>query len=536
MTTKPDGESPSTSSLFLPQLQLRHRRGSLTSLSNASQTDKDILAQALDQIHSNASQSETLTTFNEYTSPPPSSSGTDGKGIASELQGGLSGLYSRIRASVGNVRDIVTPAAEDGADDQSLKSPQRGTPGAAVSTKQLDAVKVSSPPATALSTKGGLGVRHQTISERSFPDGEIKDRDLYGKQSRLSLGTLGVPSQTLLSATSALHAPLPPLTQGALGTAVRPAVAEINVSAIKERDTNGDGPSSGASTNPSASQRPTLGSRVETQMSGYSDKQSSRLTESPRVIEPVRNSPKIQAPKTTLESAMIAASRSKHTNMIKEVKAARESGSAPDDYFFHSGFDGIDDLVQTTTKPQSNVTKNAGEGPRIITNPATPRDELLVNPTGGQKVDSNLEPSKDRQYQHLEIPKQKLSVPLQSGQVGLRDRHSSQKSSVEIAAKASHAAPRHSGVSREQLGEFDARQIVSGLHSRVSGATQQDDDPRTMNVYSQIKSKLLNKEYWMRDENARDCFYCGDPFSTFRRKHHCSKHPRPKLLMLHKTS
>ena len=243
----------------------------------------------------------------------------------------MSGLYSRIRASVGNVRDIVTPATEDGADDQSLKSPQRGTPGAAVSTKQLDAVKVSSPPATALSTKGGLGVRHQTTSERSFPDGEIKDRDLYGKQSRLSLGTLGGPPQTLLSATSALHSPLPPLTQSALGTAVRPAVAEINVSAIKERDTSGDSPSSGASMNHSASQRPTLGSRVETQMSGYSDKQSSRLTESPRVIEPVRNSPKLQAPKTTLESAMIAASRSKHTNMIKEVKAARESGSTPDD-------------------------------------------------------------------------------------------------------------------------------------------------------------------------------------------------------------
>ena len=25
----------------------------------------------------------------------------------------------------------------------------------------------------------------------------------------------------------------------------------------------------------------------------------------------------------------------------------------------------------------------------------------------------------------------------------------------------------------------------------------------------------------MRDENAKDCFHCGEPFSTFRRKHHC---------------
>ena len=40
-------------------------------------------------------------------------------------------------------------------------------------------------------------------------------------------------------------------------------------------------------------------------------------------------------------------------------------------------------------------------------------------------------------------------------------------------------------------------------------------------VLSQISNKLLGKEYWMRDENAKDCFYCGDAFSAFRRKHHC---------------
>lgn len=529
MTTKPEGESPSTSSLFLPQL--RHRRGSLTSLSNASQIDKEILAQALDQIHSNASQTETLTTFNEYTSPPLSSSGTDGKGIASELQGGLSGLYSRIRASVGNVRDIVTLANEDSADEQSLRGPFQGTPDAAPPTKHLDTVRLSSPPATTLNTKRGLDVRQQATSERSVPDGETKDRDPYTKSSKLSLGGLGGPSQPIFPTSSALHSPLPPLTQGALGTAVRPAVAEINVSAIKERDPSGDVPSNGASINAPTSQFPVLGSRMGTQLSGNTDKQNSRLAESSGVlIDPGGNGHKLQAPRTTLESAMIAASRSKHTDGIKDLKAAWESGSATDDYFLHPGFEGFDDVVQPTAKPQSNVTKSANEGPRIITNPATPRDDLLENPTGGKKDDSNLEHSKDRQYQHLEVPKQKSSVPLQFGQPGPRDRRSSQKSSVEIAAKAPHAAPRQSGVSREQLGEFDARQTASGFHSKVSGAQQQDDDPRTMNIFSQIKSKILNKEYWMRDENARDCFYCGDPFSTFRRKHHCSKHPRSKYL------
>ena len=38
---------------------------------------------------------------------------------------------------------------------------------------------------------------------------------------------------------------------------------------------------------------------------------------------------------------------------------------------------------------------------------------------------------------------------------------------------------------------------------------------------NKLRSKLLSREFWMRDENARDCFHCGEPFSTFRRKHHC---------------
>jgi 1-phosphatidylinositol-3-phosphate 5-kinase len=40
-------------------------------------------------------------------------------------------------------------------------------------------------------------------------------------------------------------------------------------------------------------------------------------------------------------------------------------------------------------------------------------------------------------------------------------------------------------------------------------------------AFSQMRRKILDREFWMRDENARDCFNCGDAFTTFRRKHHC---------------
>jgi len=43
----------------------------------------------------------------------------------------------------------------------------------------------------------------------------------------------------------------------------------------------------------------------------------------------------------------------------------------------------------------------------------------------------------------------------------------------------------------------------------------------SQNNTSHMPRKLLAREFWMRDENAKDCFSCGDAFSTFRRKHHC---------------
>ncbi|EMC94572.1 hypothetical protein BAUCODRAFT_73198 [Baudoinia panamericana UAMH 10762] len=43
----------------------------------------------------------------------------------------------------------------------------------------------------------------------------------------------------------------------------------------------------------------------------------------------------------------------------------------------------------------------------------------------------------------------------------------------------------------------------------------------TGQVPHHLKRRVISKEFWMRDENAKDCFSCGQSFSTFRRKHHC---------------
>jgi 1-phosphatidylinositol-3-phosphate 5-kinase len=45
--------------------------------------------------------------------------------------------------------------------------------------------------------------------------------------------------------------------------------------------------------------------------------------------------------------------------------------------------------------------------------------------------------------------------------------------------------------------------------------------PLLRKVQSRMRHKIIDRDFWMKDENAKDCFNCGDTFSTFRRKHHC---------------
>lgn len=490
MTLKPEGEGASTSSLLLLP------RTSLASPSpKPPQLDKSVLAQTLDQIHHTASQTESLTTFNEYTAPPPVTSGTDGKGIASELQGGLSGLYSRIRASVGTVRDIVTHAHDESADDKSLKSPTAST-----TRIILDAGKVSSPDPTTPTTIRSFDTVQKLQLGRPAPEVESIDKEQLAKQSRLSSGVASAPLQNVFIASSIPPVPLAPLVQAVAGAAPRSGVAEVNMGATKEREASGDKPP--ISANNPLSQKATVSLRPENYLG---DKKNSRITEASRTMESSGNSYKFQASRATSEGSGDGARRTSDKNTSRDTEAAwnRRSGADKDLTFQNSNFDGIHAPVQTSARPQSITTRSANDSPRIIMNPVASRDDPFQDgSTGGKKDGSALETSKEIHYQHLELPAHRSAPSPQNKQPGARERRSQLNPPFQIAVKTPLASP----------------------ELKPPANSQQDDDPKSMVVFSQIKSKILNKEYWMRDENARDCFYCGDPFTTFRRKHHCSKY------------
>ncbi|GFP60036.1 1-phosphatidylinositol 3-phosphate 5-kinase fab1 [Trichoderma asperellum] len=96
-TSKPLDASSFSGSLISPT-HSQHRRDSVHSVSVSSTLEKEQLAHALDQIHTTASRTDSLTTFNDFAPPPVVVADTESRGT---VQQGLSGLYSRFREAVG---------------------------------------------------------------------------------------------------------------------------------------------------------------------------------------------------------------------------------------------------------------------------------------------------------------------------------------------------------------------------------------------------------------------------------------------------
>lgn len=525
-TTEQVPETAFASPVILPQLR-GSRNGSITSLSTASRLDKELRAQTLDQIHNSACNTDTLTTFNEYTSPPSASSGVDGKGIASELHGGLSGLYNRLRASVGNVRDIVSHMTEDGGPgDRSIRDPQLPISSPAHSNRQpADSVKASTPSTDSLSISQGSVAEHLSLSENLGLDSGKNEKDHQNISTKISAAATGLPSQVSFQNSSLPSAPIVPLTQASIRAADLPAVAEVNVKAIKEQDLSGEPLSNIFVAKSITPSKPLLALPAELFSSPGVDKQnfetsigSLKGTESSKIQ-------KAQISRPMLDNTPNATAWLSDKTANNRSRNARKSGLATDNDFVlpDSGLNSISEPIHSPPMPSSGIHHDKAEASRTITNPVSPRGDPLIGTQAGDKLGgSATEQSLKQKYQHLELPVNKSSAPSQIRLTRAPNSHQSQASresvptgSLDISRQnLASSIPGEDNVGRRAT-------VTSQLKTQVT--FPQSNEARTLNVFSQIKSKILNKEYWMRDENARDCFYCGDPFSTFRRKHHCSR-------------
>lgn len=194
--------SPQASGALGSPVSYRNRRGSIASISANSTIDKYQLASALDEIHTSASRSDSLTTFNDFAPPPISTSNTENAGSTGDfVQQGLSGLYSRFREAVGvggpakrhqdgeepdggeapSKRTSISESrasksihrSDTAATSSTISSSQNTVPGDLSASTVLSTTSESrqQPPQSSKSTSLGLmtGSKSQTSSRQSLP-------------------------------------------------------------------------------------------------------------------------------------------------------------------------------------------------------------------------------------------------------------------------------------------------------------------------------------------------------------------------------
>ena len=507
-----DGESPSTSTAFAPQLR-RSRRASVVSLSGTSQIiGKEALAETLDQIHNSASQSDTLTTFNEYTSPPSSSAGTEGKGITSELQGGLSGLYSRLRASVGNVRDSISTVSDDNIEDDASTKSQRLNPSPTPARQTLDAFKsFSNSVLSGGDNQAAVSDRH-TSQEKPAMEGDPQERAWKQRPSNLSAGASGLVSRGSSASNIALRSPI-----GVPVTAAAATVAEIKVNAVKSRDIV-DWTDEGSHTAIRTSHKPSVGYHADAHMSEKVLQQRAGSLESGPVgiVEaktslPVTPIPVVSGSATRAKPEALQKQGGTRANAQVAQTNPIEASSEASQHHVLSDSDKHDPTkiqkrASEPTLPEDGARKSTSAGTVELSSPEDLEIPLL-------RYNSSKTGSKDQIHQHVERPSERspgsqVGIQTQAPDVSLT-RTSSDTTAVTLVHVSHHKSSRPGR-------SYDS--------DREDGKRPQQGQPKsTTAVLPQVRTKVLSREYWMRDENAKDCFYCGDPFSTFRRKHHCSK-------------
>ncbi|KAK2742877.1 1-phosphatidylinositol-3-phosphate 5-kinase [Onygenales sp. PD_40] len=505
--------SPSASSIFLP-LGRRSRRGSVASIS--TQAEREQRNEALNQIHNAACQSDELTVFYELTSPPTTSSATDNKGI----QSGLSGLYSRFRASVGGVKDMVGGSSKvsDVAPTETpvVRSPNTSSFPLNISG-QASAASTDAQPSLANS---GQASKSQSPVLGTFPalqDGAANPS--ASKSSKLSSKAGSVSSKASGQAGGALKSPIAPLTKASAD----PAVTEVNVNATKDVPFHGKSNSGSMSSSMLQGADSTSSERrdssIHTSMSqAQQEASSSRQSYSPVLL--ARHNDSFREGRLP-ENATIERTQSPKLHVTSgDRNALAELDTAFPRSSWRASIDGTQDAQFPRRESQT------GNSAKSISNDHSPTPTSVTNSL------SKLSTTDSSTHEGRTPTTLATSLTMTDKEPSA---HSSKASFKERQARA---APRVSqsrlpglGPSRMPSSEStDHRSVAMPSHISFSAdeiphATQPRKrppaEPSRYEPNPPFRSKLLSREFWMRDENAKDCFHCGEPFSTFRRKHHC---------------
>ena len=464
-------QSPSASSIFLPLGRIS-RRNSKSSLNKP--VDRDTLNEALDHIHTAASNSHSLTVFNDYTNPPAASSATEGKGLAEELQGGLSGLYNKLIASVSGTKgdfesvDVAANSRQVSTDGTQMTKVVLGE----TTKEHLDSV--SQLPASNLSS------RIQSPVATSFDFSASESRT---KSSRLTSKAPSTVSKNSGSTTPAVKS-----------SHTVPPIAELNVNAQQSQKPH----CRDASTHEWGLQN-TMGNEGQEMPLQLN---SLRKDLSGPAVDDVAPINRERQPLSSNVAQRELSQKPHERAKSQEYGDFKPSSSASPD------FDAVSEPVATIGEGQTLDRGALRKAEQSMSSNHRGSNPLYLLDTSGEKTRTKNIVSVDARSPESPLSpasrtKEKLNTRV--SQSHLPGFSSSRRSSLEPLATG-----RGSGHISFTKSDLDGSRDLSRATSRSLKPTS-----------SKLTSKLLSREFWMRDENAKDCFHCGEPFSTFRRKHHC---------------
>jgi 1-phosphatidylinositol-3-phosphate 5-kinase len=470
-----DSPRTSTGQLSIIPIGLRSRRTSLASNSAYTQVDKDQLAQALDKIHSTASHSDSLTTFNEFASPPPASAHPESKSIASDLvQNGLSGLYSRFRGAVTGTKDKNGPTTskgdQDTIDNISVKSQTTPTPtpkSSAPPTRE-DSSILASP----LQISGSSS-RLQSPTASSFANLSSEAQSQLLRSSKASIISTAATTPATTKSTTSSRPSMTQLSKATASSAVVPSLAPVNVSAFKDSD---------------GSQLVTELSKLDTAPAGaiggahehaanfvFGESRQSRLGDN--------------------EASVIDDSDASDDGTRRErIGRPRESLTRE-----FSGGDGSLEMKRTTRSKRASSALSslrAAESTRGSSSSRPAFPEGAKRPAAIERITQSHLPG------------------YQASRASSTDRSTAETSPINTSA--------HNSVRHDSFSVAEGPRIGYLGRLRIPGTTINEGAPEAVSArLEQMRKQVLSKEFWMADEICKECFFCGDTFSAFRRKHHC---------------
>ncbi|KAJ5959901.1 Zinc finger FYVE/PHD-type [Penicillium vulpinum] len=513
-----DSCSPSASSNSLPL----GRRGSRDSMAT-TQTERESMNAALDHYHNAAYQSESLTLFNEFTSPPAPAATSDEKGLSDELQGGLSGLYSRFRTSVGGVRDIVSGGGKS-TDKNATEVPAvKSTMSERLMAKPVSELATSSadyPPSQPNSSQGSR-LHSPVVSDFHHHQDSVQQSNV-GKGSRISSKNGSISSKASVSPSAGIKPCIAPLTKATGSASVAdPTVTQFHVNVIgnpdRSRSSSVNGPFQGGH-----NAEPTnIGSKegpMDISTSQTSSSLSQNLSSSPILSAKMYDSHhEDYNPKDSLFSATYTPDNQ-----------SRKSVSTPDQQKLpENSSQSINMRNLKQPEPvQDHISEHLGERSKSRT--SFPYEEPKASVSASNSL-SRLSSRDEVPYNSEKLPSNmETTIPRDGADANEPSRVGAPGRSNEESTSSTRAA-RLPGYVISRASTAETTTTVSSSLSPLNTSLDRGNgqylqarrQPPGDNVLSQLRSKLLSRDFWMRDENAKDCFHCGEPFTTFRRKHHC---------------